>query len=198
MPEKMPLEFIKKQGGYKSKKAVFFAEAYEWIGIVAIVLAVFVLFFSFVFREVDVDGNSMLNTLHSGDRLIIFNIGYEPKCGDIVVIYEKKLNKPIVKRVIAVGGQTVNIDYTAHRVFVDGVLQNEPFIKEPTAFMGEMPIVYMPAKVPRGCVFVMGDNRNRSKDSRSSEIGMVNTKYILGKALLRYFPVQDIKLLSSS
>jgi signal peptidase I len=159
------------------------------------VLVVFVLLFSFVFREVGVDGISMMNTLNNGDKLLILSLGYKPQHDDIVVIYAKNLQKPIVKRVIAVAGQTVNIDYTAHRVYVNGILQNEPFIKNPTAFMGDSPIVEMPVTVPAGCVFVMGDNRNESVDSRSGEIGMINTKYILGEAIFRYFPTGNMKFI---
>jgi signal peptidase I len=190
------LETADKKGGAQNKKSYFYAEAYEWVGIISFVLVIFVLLFTFVFREVAVDGDSMLDTLHNNDRLIICNVDYKPKNNDIVVIYVKNLHKPLVKRVIATGGQTVNIDYAAHRVYVDNVLQYEPFIKEPTAFMGKAPIVSMPTRVPKGYVFVMGDNRNDSIDSRSGEIGMVDTKYVLGKALVRYFPVQDIKLLN--
>lgn len=179
---------------FKKSKSKIIRDIYEWVGMFSFVLVIFVLLFSFVFREIGVDGDSMKNTLSSGDRIIIQSLSYKPHKDDIVVIYESRLHKTIVKRVIAVGGQTVNIDYTAHRVFVDGVIQDEPFIKEPTAFMGIIPVA-LPAKVPRNCVFVMGDNRNFSIDSRSRIIGMVNTRYILGKAVVRYFPANNIKFL---
>lgn len=194
----MPKETIKvNQYNGQDKKTYYFAEAYDWAGIFAFVLVIIVLLFSFVFLRVGVDGDSMNDTLKNGDRLIICNIDYKPKCGDIVVVYAKNLKKTIVKRVIAVGGQTINIDYAAHRVYVDGIIKYEPFIKEPTAFMGEQP-VNMPSKVPQDSIFVMGDNRNISLDSRSAEIGMIKTKYIIGKALLRYYPLQSIKLLCSN
>jgi signal peptidase I len=196
MPEETLFKTTANHG--QNRKNYYYAETYEWVGIFSFVLVTFVMLFSFIFLRVGVDGDSMNNTLKNGDRIIIWNIDYQPKCNDIVVAYAENLKKTIVKRVIAVGGQTVNIDYTAHRVYVDGVLKYEPFIKEPTAFMGKKPIVSMPAKVPDDCVFVMGDNRNISLDSRSGEIGMIKTKYIIGKALLRYFPLQNIKLLSSS
>jgi signal peptidase I len=198
MPENIASDGIVIKDVRKNRKTFFLAEIYEWVGIASFVFVIFVLLFSFVFREVYVYGDSMLNTLHNGDRLIICGINYKPRCDDIVVIYAKNLRQPIVKRVIAIGGQTVNIDYAAHRVYVDGILKYEPFIKEPTAFAGEEPIVDMPVTVPKNYVFVMGDNRNNSKDSRSGEIGMISTKYIIGKALLRYFPVRNIKFLSSN
>lgn len=179
---------------FKKSKSKIVGEIYEWVGMFSFVIVIFVLLFSFAFREIGVDGDSMKNTLNNGDRIIIQSLCYKPHKDDIVVIYESRLNKTIVKRVIAVGGQTVNIDYAAHRVFVDGAIQDEPFIKEPTAFMGILPIA-LPAKVPKNCVFVMGDNRNLSIDSRSMVIGMVNTRYILGKAVIRYFPAHNIKIL---
>lgn len=193
MPEKTRLT----QYNGQDKKAYYFGEAYDLVGIFSFVLVSIVMLFSFVFIRVGVDGDSMNDTLKNGDRLIICNINYKPQSGDIVVVYAENLKKTIVKRVIAVGGQTVDIDYAAHRVYVDGVMKYEPFIKEPTAFMGEEP-VSMPVKVPDDCVFVMGDNRNVSLDSRSAEIGMIKTKYIIGKVLLRYYPLQNFKLLCSN
>ena len=181
--------------GSQDKKSKILSEIYEWVGLISFVLVIFTLLFSFVFREVGVQGNSMNNTLYYGDRLIIRSIFYSPQKDDIVVIYVKKLHKTIVKRVIAVGGQTVNIDYTAHRVYVDGVLQNEPFISQPTAFMGELP-VKMPVKVPKDCIFVMGDNRNYSKDSRSMAIGMIDIRNVLGKVIFRYFPLSNMKIIN--
>jgi signal peptidase I len=192
MPENQTPEI---RGDEQNRRNRFYSDIYEWVGTLSFVLVVFVLLFSFVFREVGVDGISMMNTLNNGDRLIMLSIGYKPQHDDIVVIYVKNLQKPIVKRVIATAGQTVNIDYAAHRVYVNGVLQDEPFIKNPTAFMGNPPILEMPVTVPAGCVFVMGDNRNESIDSRSGEIGMINTKYILGKAIIRYFPTGDMKFI---
>lgn len=180
---------------FKKNKSKICNGIYEWVGMFSFVIVIFVLLFSFVFREIGVDGGSMENTLNNGDRIIIQSIFYKPHKDDIVVIYDGRLRKTIVKRVIAIGGQTVNIDYTAHRVYVNGVIQDEPFIREPTAFMGISPIP-LPLRVPKHCVFVMGDNRNFSIDSRSGVIGMVSTRYILGKAVIRYFPLDKAKLLN--
>jgi signal peptidase I len=178
----------------KNRETGLLYEAYEWVGIISFVVVFIVLLFLFVFREIGVIGNSMLNTLHDGDRIIVYTMNYKPKDNDIVVMYSDKLKKTLIKRVIAVEGQKVYIDYTAHRVYVDGELRDEPYIKEETAFMGETP-VSMPTTVPPDCVFVMGDNRNNSIDSRSSEVGMIKNNLIIGKAILCYFPVRDMKLL---
>jgi signal peptidase I len=164
------------------------SDVYEWVEAVVFSLAVVVLLFTFVFRIVGVDGESMENTLDNGDRVVISDINYTPARGDIIVLSAKALDRPIIKRVIAVGGETVNINYKTHQVFVGGKEIKEPYIREPTTFEGLVP-VKMPVTVPAGHVFVMGDNRNESLDSRSSEIGMVDDRYILGKAVLRLFPV---------
>jgi signal peptidase I len=133
----------------------------------------------------------MLNTLQDKDRIVISILNYQPKRGDIVVLSTKAVDKPIIKRIIALSGQKVDINYTTHTVYVDGLAQNEPFIKDLTTFQGRDP-VKMPVTVPKNNVFVMGDNRNDSLDSRSSEIGMIDTRYILGKAVFRIFPIKSV------
>lgn len=166
-------------------------QAYEWAESIVFALAAVVLVFTFIFRTVSVDGTSMQNTLQNGDRVIICNFNYSPKQGDIVALYAKNLRKPIIKRVIALGGQTVNIDYARSKVYVDGKEYDAP-IKETMHQMGN---VKLPAKVPQGCVFVMGDNRNVSLDSRYVEVGMVDVKYIVGHAIFRILPLNSFGLL---
>lgn len=183
-----------KSGHNGGQTTDFRSDLYEWAEAVVFSLSFVVLLFTFIFRIVGVDGISMLNTLQNGDRVIISDINYTPKQGDIIVLSTKALDKPIIKRVIATGGQTVNINYESHQVFVDGKELSEPYIKEPTAFEGVGP-VKMPVTVPKGDVFVMGDNRNESLDSRSSEIGMIDIRYILGKAVFRIFPFNGFGLL---
>lgn len=136
---------------------------------------------------IGVVGSSMVDTLHEGDRIIISNLFYTPKQGDIVVLRKETLrDDAIVKRVIAVAGQTVDIDFEKGIVYVDGVAIDEPYIYEPTFacedFDGEV-------TVPDGCVFCMGDNRNGSTDSRDSRVGMIDTREILGRAILRVYPL---------
>ena len=156
-------------------------------GLVA-VLFVFVL----LFRVIIVSGPSMKQTLQDGDCLILLSsIFYsEPKCGDIVVASKSsyKDGEPIIKRVVATEGQKVDIDFVNGIVYVDDVALDEPYVNTPTnLFEG----VEFPLVVEKGCVFVMGDNRNDSKDSRSPEIGMVDRREILGKVLFLAIPGKD-------
>lgn len=181
----------------ETKKNGAVGELYEWIEIMVVSLAVVAILCTFLFRIIGVGGVSMENTLNQGvvnendflDRVIITNLNYTPKPGDIVVISTKAVNIPIIKRVIAVGGDTVDIDFNAHTVSVNGKVLDEPYIKEPTTERGD---VQFPVTVPEGHVFAMGDNRNNSYDSRYSAVGMVDVKDILGKAILRIYPLNQI------
>ncbi len=167
-------------------------EIFEWLETVAFSLVAVVLVFTFVFRIVGVDGESMENTLYDEDRLIITHLFYQPKAGDIVIITQPNaVNKPLVKRIIAVGGQTVDIDTDRGLVYVDGEVIDEPYIKEPTVKIPSPPMEF-PVTVPEGKVFVMGDNRNHSLDSRSTDVGMIDERYILGKAIFRIYPFDRI------
>ena len=157
-------------------------EAYEWVqALVCSVLAV-VLLFTFGARLIGVDGHSMVPTLQDGDRLLVLNSmlcgGYEP--GNIVVLRKERfLPTPIVKRVIATAGQAVDIDFGSGVVYVDGRRLHEDYINELT-FTAEG--TEFPLTVPEGCVFVMGDNRNHSTDSRSAQLGTIDQRYIIGRA----------------
>lgn len=159
---------------------------------VAAMLAIITLVFVFFFRLVAVSGSSMYSTFVDRDWLILeSNFLYrEVKRGDVVVlnVESSALEGPIVKRVIATEGQTVDIDFETGSVYVDGKLQIEPYAYEPT-YLGNA--ADYPLTVPDGCIFVMGDNRNNSFDSRSSEIGCVPTERVLGKALLIVFPGRE-------
>ncbi len=165
-------------------------EIYDWMQSLIFALIICIVVFVFFFRIVDVVGDSMNPTLIDGDKLLVSDVLYTPKQGDIV-IFRKDEYKPeaLVKRVIATEGQTIDIDFDRGRVYVDGELLDEPYIAELTKnqldFQG-------PQTVPDGCVFVMGDNRNASSDSRKAEIGMVDERLIVGKVLLRVFPLDSI------
>ena len=179
------------------------AGVFEWLDpIVASIIAV-VLAFTFLIRIVGIDGSSMNDTLQDGDRVIVYHLFYTPKVGDVVVISRNVSNDaqdltqgngPIIKRVIAVAGDTVDIRYEdgVGYVYVNNVLRNEPYIKEYISQNKGIPsAIDLPAVVPEGHVFVMGDNRNNSLDSRSALIGtdgMIDTRYILGHAVLRVYP----------
>ena len=159
----------------------------EWYDALVFALAVLVAFFIFFARVVAVDGSSMAPTLTNGDRLIVQSIGYKPSAGDIVVI-DSYINygKPLVKRVIAVGGDTVDIDPAAGVVLVNGQPLSEPYVAERTTEMGDMAF---PVTVPAGSVFVMGDNRQHSTDSRFVSVGFIDERDLLGRAVLRVFPL---------
>ncbi|MDR3644635.1 MAG: signal peptidase I [Clostridia bacterium] len=169
-------------------------ELFEWAEAIVFSLAAVVLLFTFVFRIVGVDGQSMENTLFNGDRLVISRMSYTPKQGDVIVfpVSPSVETKPLIKRIIAVGGQTVNIDYKKGTVTVDGKVLSEPYIKEVMLSPVLPDPVNFPLTVPKGKVFVMGDNRNNSLDGRSGEIGFVDTRDILGRVLFRIFPLNEI------
>lgn len=203
-PAATPASGVSQQHIYRatsSKKANRLAvNIFEWLDVVIASIIAVVLIFTFVFRIAAIDGDSMKNTLFDKERVIISNLFYEPKQGDIVVISrntdnsttEEDQQKPIIKRVIATAGQTVDIDFTTGNVTVDGVVLHEEYIREPTHRQFD---IEFPVRVPENCIFVMGDNRNESLDSRSSQIGqngMIDKKYVLGHAVFRIFPFNRI------
>ena len=150
------------------------------------------LIFMFLFRMVVVSGPSMKQTLLDGDRLILLsNVLYKnPKYGDIVVASKEsfKDGEPIIKRVIATEGQKVDIDFENGIVYVDDVPLDEPYTNTPTTLMEG---TKFPLTVEKGCVFVLGDNRNDSLDSRSFEIGQIDKRELLGKAIFLAIPGVD-------
>ncbi len=176
----------------KEKESRFFAEAFFDIfdSIKGAVIVVF-LVFAFVFRVVGVDGDSMNPTLNNGDWLAVSSGITKPERGDIVVVTQPwERNVPIIKRVIAVENDVIDIDFVNHLVYVNGEVIDEPYILEPTRLQYDM---QFPLTVDEGCVFVMGDNRNDSLDSRSTQIGLVDERYILGKTLFRIYPFEKIE-----
>ncbi len=147
---------------------------------VLVVCVIFTLFF----KISTVNGQSMENTLHHGDRLIISAIPNDIKYGDVVIISQPNAySKVLIKRVIAVGGQTVEFDSKNGTVSVDGNVLDEPYIKEEMNISPFMKDKYV---VPEGKLFVMGDNRNHSADSRDIGVGMIDENYILGKVIYRF------------
>lgn len=163
--------------------------AYEWMqALVCSVLAA-VLVFTFAARVVGVSGGSMRSTLQDGDMLLVVNslLCGDFRRGDIVIAAKASFEngEPIVKRVIATEGQTVDIDFETGVVTVDGADLEEPYIREAT-HLAEGTV--FPAAVPEGCVFLMGDNRNDSRDSREPSLGMVDTRNIIGRAVCLLLP----------
>ena len=166
-------------------------ELYLWLGTAVAILTVLTLLFVFVGRIIVVDNISMLPTLERGDLLLLQSVGYTPRQGDIVALTKEfeYADGPIVKRVIATGGQHVVIDYDAGTVTVDGVALDEPYINEPMERPMEESI--SDVVVPEGSIFVMGDNRNHSSDSRDVTLGTVDERYVLGRAVWVLLPFQD-------
>mgnify|MGYP000278591379 FL=1 len=161
----------------------------EWYEALISAALVLVLIFSFFFRIIQVDGRSMVPTLTHGDKLIVWAAGYTPQRGDVVIVDSyTSYGRPLVKRVIAKGGDTISIDYASGIVTVNGEVLDEDYIAEPT-YLGYD--VEFPYTVPEGTVFVMGDNRNNSLDSRSSYVGCIDERDILGKVLVCFLPFSD-------
>lgn len=164
---------------------------YEWLEEIVIALTLVILVFTFLFRVVTVTGESMLPNFVEGQKLIVTNLGHSVEQGTVVVI-TNVLNEPIIKRVIATEGQTVDIDYETGTVYVDGEAVDETrFGLEngiTTRPYSTLEAMVFPQTVPEGCVFVLGDNRGVSKDSRYTEVGMVDTRHILGEAVFTLYP----------
>ena len=168
-------------------------EVFDWIESIAFALVVVVVIFSFLFRIVMVDGASMVPTLHNQDRLILTNGYYDPQPMDVVVcqINGANRNRPIIKRVIAVAGQTVDIDFDRGIVIVDGKELDEDSYTRERTFKNPKELEF-PIEVPEGRVFVLGDNRNESLDSRYREVGFVKLADVKGKAVFCIFPFDNI------
>jgi len=163
-------------------------ELYQTLHSLVWIVLFIILLFTFVVRVTVVDGESMENTLSHGDIVLVRSIAYTPAQGDVVVVTKTSFRpQSIIKRVIATEGQRVDVDYIAGTVSVDGAVLDEPYIKEamrmPWFGEGINHVV-----VPAGCVFVMGDNRNNSTDSRSPDVGIVDRRCVIGQAMVVLFP----------
>ena len=160
---------------------------FEWLELFVWVIGITLLIFSVFLRVAVVDGDSMQSTLHSGDTLLLSNFGYTPEKGDIIVfqVAGSDHSHPVVKRVIATEGDTVDIDFDGWAVSVNGEALEESYVTKADSAMERGNIAF-PLTVPKGCVFVLGDNRNASWDSRYSAVGCVDTRAILGKVLIRF------------
>ena len=164
----------------------FWLYVYDFFGSISGALFTVFIVFTFLFRMVDVDGDSMLNTLSDGDWLCISSLYFEPEYGDIVIISRENTNEPpIVKRIIGKENDVIDIDFHNNTVSVNGKILDEPYVSTPTQRSFD---VSFPLTVPENCVFVLGDNRNHSLDSRSSLVGCVDENRILGKVLVRLTP----------
>lgn len=171
----------------RERKRSFVAGVYDWAGAAVFSLTAVVLFLLFVVRIVGVDGTSMVPTLNDGDRLLVSVLPQELRRGDIVIVNRYTL-EPLIKRIVAVEGDTVRIDSDQGRVFLNGDPLYEPYIQGKTLArdFGDQP-----RTVPDGYLVVMGDNREYSKDSRSAEIGLVPVEDVIGRAFFRFAPSKD-------
>ena len=165
-------------------------EAYDWIQSLMAALIFCVVLFSFFIRLLDVSGPSMNPTLFEGDKMLVSDLFYHPKAGDVVIFKTDNYDpeKALVKRVIATEGQEIKIDFVKGIIYVDDVPVEDEFdpIHNKLDFNG-------PQTVPEGCVFVLGDNRNASRDSRYKLIGMVDERMILGKVYAVVYPFNEIR-----
>ena len=177
----------------KKAEGRFTSELFSWGESLMAVLIFFVVVFTFFVRLIGVDGTSMYPTLQDHSVMLVSNLGYMPKKGDIVVLNKKGFwnDQPIVKRVIATGGDTVDIDPVTGDVIVNGEVLDEPYIYEKINTLERMGDLTYPHTVPEGCIYVLGDNRNGSTDSRWSSLGMVDERYVLGHVLSVVFPFND-------
>ena len=187
--EKQPAQPLRERKPQERKEKRNGETFLTYVHDVAYLLAGLVLIFLLLFRVVIVSGTSMNNTLLNGDYLLVLSNTFyrEHNCGDIIVASKQSFDNgaPIVKRVIATEGQVVDIDFKAGIVYVDGVALEEPYTLTPT---NTQEGIKFPLTVEEGCLFVMGDNRNGSKDSRHPEIGLIDEREVLGKVFFLFFP----------
>lgn len=205
--DELVAEQVKPEEEEKTRVSPGVKSAYEYVETFCVALSVLILLFLFVFRYASVDGDSMLPTLHGNDssdhadKLIISNLFYEPQTGDIVVLNTSFREQPLIKRVIAVGGQKVRIDFKNWEVTVDGQTLQEDYtnyLEGSYMASGNMASMYgidengiCEFTVKEGKVFVMGDNRNNSTDSRFSGVGEQDVGNIIGKVILRIYPFSE-------
>ena len=168
---------------------------YDAVATLETAVIILILLFSLVLRPAAVIGNSMLPNFSGGDRVACVHSfsGYES--GDVIIIsHATRKDESIIKRVIAVGGDTVDIDFYKGTVSVNGQVLDEPYVNTPTNLSYDMTF---PATVPEGKIFVLGDNRNASLDSRSTDIGFINENKVLGKVVFRFYPFDKIEIIKN-
>ena len=183
---------VPKKDADNNKTGSFATTIVEAVSSVSVAFVVFAILLTFICRPVQVDGHSMDYTLNDEDWLVITTAFYKPEYEDIVIISREQTGEdPLVKRIIGLPGDTIDIDAENGIVYRNGEALDEPYIAEPTYSLYD---VEFPVTVPEDCVFVMGDNRNHSSDSRVAHIGMIEYERILGKAQTRIIPWGDFSI----
>ncbi len=191
----------------KDLKLRFCHSAYEIVEMIGAIAVAIILCFSFVVRLNVVDGPSMENTLHTGEYLVVSNLFYTPKRGDIIVFQDmtvaEQYRKPLVKRVIATEGETVEINFNTWELKIDGEIVDESAFRQlkndaalaTSSLEGFNAVTNtLTVTVKPGHVFVMGDNRNHSADSRLKDIGQIDKRAIVGRVLFRIYPLSKFSL----
>ena len=186
------------QEKFQEKKGSALSGFIDYIELFVVAICVVIVLFSLAFRTCTVDGSSMNNTLVNGETLVVSDMMYSPNRGDIIVFHHTdgtlsiQSNKPLVKRVIGVGGDTVRIDYNTWKVTVTDRHGEVRVLDEDYIYLSDVPSAFYGVKeykVPEDSLFVMGDNRNGSLDSRYPTIGFVDERSVLGKVLIRVTPI---------
>lgn len=184
----MPKKFKQQKIKFKVNDKKVTDYMFDLTRTIIFVFAFMSVIFTFIIRDANVVGNSMLDTLHSDDKILMTNFMYKPKCGDIVAINaENQIEKRIIKRVIATEGQTLVVDYSKNAVYVDGIQIDEPYVSSITREPSNP--LQIPYVIPEGYIFVMGDNRIISLDSRDKSIGLVSVNDVIGKAQFIVYPL---------
>lgn len=180
-------------------KKTFDDDLFYWLQTFVLTLVAIALIFTYVARITIVKGDSMFPTLINDELLLVWSLGYTPKQGDIIILNKITAayleEEAIVKRVVAVGGQTVEMDYQNNQVLVDGVPITEDYIYEPMREIFATNYSREPVLVPEGSVYVLGDNRNATTDSRDTNLGTIDHGYITGKAVIGLWPISSWRIL---
>lgn len=178
----------------QAKKSGILTSIVDYVELIVVAICVVIVLFSLVFRTCTVDGDSMNKTLLDKEMLIVSNLAYTPQRQDIIVFHhaENSLNKPLVKRVIGIGGDTVRINYNTWEITVTDKNGNSQVLEEGYMYLSDSPSAFSGIKeyvVPEGSLFVLGDNRNGSLDSRYQTVGFVDQRSVLGKVFMRVSPI---------
>ena len=161
--------------------------SFDIVKTIIFVFALVSILFTYFIRDANVSGSSMSPALHNGDKVLLTNFNYEPKTGDIIAANAESLpEKRIIKRVIATEGQSLEIDYSTGKVYVDGILLDEEYTNAITRkSSNEYKFPYI---IPENSIFVMGDNRAISLDSRDAKLGLISEDDVIGKAQFIFYP----------